>query len=69
MINVVPSPGAVSTSIVPPIMSTMFFVIDMPSPVPCIPLTVEVRSRVNISKTVAANSFVMPIPLSFTRSS
>ena len=50
-------------------MSMMFFVIDMPRPVPWMPLTVELRSRVNASKIVAANSCVMPMPLSFTRSS
>ncbi len=35
---------------VPPIISTMFLLMAIPSPVPCILLTVEVRSRSKGSK-------------------
>ncbi len=54
---------------VPPIISTMFLVMAIPSPVPCIPLTVEVRSRSKGSKIFLANSGLMPMPLSLTRNS
>ena len=63
----VPLPGAVSTSMVPPIMSTMLFVIERPSPVPSVPLSVEVRSRSKALNMRSANSRDMPMPVSCTR--
>jgi len=54
--NSVPLSTSLYTSIVPPIISTMFFVMDIPSPVPWIPLTVEVRSLSNGSKICFINS-------------
>ena len=69
MINSVPRFFSVCTLIVPPIISTMFRVMAMPRPVPCIRLTVEVRSRSNGSKIFCANSGLMPMPLSRTRNS
>ena len=69
MINSLPLPCAVCTSMVPPIISTIFLVIAMPRPVPCIRLTVEVRSRSKGSKIFWANSGLMPMPLSLMRNS
>ena len=54
---------------VPPIISTRFFEIDIPRPVPGNRLTVEVRSRSNGSNIFFINSGLMPIPLSFTQNS
>ena len=65
--NSVPRPGAVETSMVPPMRSTMLLVMAMPRPVPWMPLTVLLRSRSKASNTRAANSGVIPMPLSFTR--
>ena len=45
MINRLPSPTVLETSIVPPIMSSSFFAIVSPRPVPCIPLNVVFFSR------------------------
>ena len=64
--NVVPLPSSLSTVISPSIMSTMFLVMAMPSPVPWMPLTVLERSRSKGSKTWARNSRLMPMPVSFT---
>ena len=50
-VKIEPFPSSLVTEIVPPIMSTIFLVIAIPSPVPWIPLTVLVRSRSNGSKT------------------
>ena len=66
-INSVPFPCSVWISMVPPIMSTMFLVMAIPRPVPCVLLTVEVRSRSNGSKIFLTNSGLMPMPLSLTR--
>ena len=63
----VPLPGAVMTSMVPPIRSTMLLVMDIPRPVPSIPLTVDVRSRSKALNIRSANSLDMPMPLSCTR--
>ena len=68
-INSEPLPGAVCPSMVPPIISTMFLLMAIPSPVPCILLTVEVRSRSKGSKIFWANSGLIPMPLSLTRNS
>ena len=65
--NSVPLPCAVWTSMVPPIISTIFLVIAMPSPVPWVLLTVEVRSLSKGEKIFFTNSWLIPIPLSFTR--
>ena len=67
MMNSAPLSGSVRISMVPPIISTIFLVIAIPSPVPCILLTVEVLSRSKGSKILCANSGLIPIPLSLTR--
>ena len=67
--NSEPLPSSLFTSMVPPIISTMFFVMDIPRPVPWIPLVVEVLSRVKESKISFWNSFDMPMPLSLIRNS
>ena len=67
--NSEPLPTSLSTAMVPPIMSTMFFEMAMPRPVPWMPLTVEVRSRVKASKMVFLKASLMPMPLSLTRNS
>ena len=54
-LNSVPRFFSVCTLIVPPIISTMFRVMAMPRPVPCMRLTVEVRSRSNGSKMRASS--------------
>ena len=64
--KVEPLPSSLATEMAPPIMSTMFLVMAMPSPVPWMPLTVLVRSRSKGSKTWARNSWLMPMPVSFT---
>ena len=69
IVNSDPTPNSLFTLIVPPIISTIFFVIAIPSPVPGIRLTVEVSSLVNGSKICSANSSLIPIPLSFTTKS
>ena len=53
----------------PSMLSTMAFVMAMPRPVPWMPLTVDVRSRSKGSKIRAANSSLMPMPVSATVSS
>ena len=67
MINSVPLPCSVRTSMVPPIISTMFLVIAMPRPVPWMRLTVELRSRSKGSNTCCAKVWLMPIPVSLIR--
>ena len=54
---------------VPCMSSAMRLVMAIPRPVPWMPLTVELRSRSKGSKTRAANSGAMPMPVSLTRSS
>ena len=65
-VNVEPFPSSLTTLTVPPIISTIFLVIAIPSPVPWTPLTVLVRSRSNGSNTCSKNSWLIPIPVSFT---
>ena len=67
--NSLPLPGSLSMEMVPPIRSTMLLVMDMPSPVPGMRLTVALSSRANCSKMCAWNSSLMPMPLSLTRNS
>ena len=62
-----PCPGSLSTSMVPPMASTRFLVIAIPSPVPCILLVREFSARVNGSKMVFLKSADIPIPLSLTK--
>ena len=62
-----PCPSSLSTSMVPPIASTRFLVIAIPSPVPCILLVTELSARVNGSKIVSLKSADIPIPLSLTK--
>ena len=64
-----PSPFFDVSDIWPPIFSTRFFVMAIPSPVPWIPDTVVLLSRVKASKMVLENSSSIPMPLSFTRNS
>ena len=66
-VNSVPLPTWLVTSIVPSIMSTMLFVIERPSPVPWIPLTVAVSSRSKGSNRCFRNVWLMPIPVSWIR--
>ena len=70
IVNSVPFPVSLSTWIVPPIMSTMFLVIAIPRPVPCILFVTELSARVcsleKESNTCFRNSLDIPIPLSFT---
>ena len=67
--NSLPLPGSLSRVMVPPIRSTMFLVMERPRPVPWMPLTVELSSRVNSSKMCFWNSLLMPMPLSLMRNS
>ena len=62
----VPTSTVLSTAMVPPIMSTMLFTMDMPRPVPWMKLMVSLRSRSNTSKMWSTNSGLMPTPLSST---
>ena len=62
-----PCPNSLSTSMVPPIASTRFLVIAIPSPVPCILFVRELSARVNASKIVSLKSADIPIPLSLTK--
>ena len=62
--NSVPTPCSLFTRMEPFIISTMFFVIAIPSPVPCILLMVELRSRSKGSKMRLTNSSLMPMPVS-----
>ena len=67
--NSEPLPISLFTSMVPPIMSMMFFVMAMPRPVPWMPLVVEVLSLVKESKISRWNASDMPMPLSLMRNS
>ena len=64
--NSLPSPCLLFTSMVPPIISTITFVIDIPSPVPSIFCTF-ISSLEKVSNILFWNSSDIPIPLSFTR--
>ena len=61
MVNVVPSPGALFTEMVPSCSSTIFFATANPSPVPRLPL-VEWNSS-NMWRIIGGG---MPAPLSIT---
>ena len=65
-VKVLPAPGSLSTAMVPPMRSTMFFVMAMPRPVPWISRVSSVTSRAKGSKMVARNASLMPKPLSET---
>ena len=64
MVKVEPLPCSLSAEIWPPIISMMFLVMAMPSPVPSTLLTVAVRSRSKGSKTWGRKSLLMPMPVS-----
>ncbi len=64
--NRVPLFTSLETLIVPPISSTIFLVIAIPSPVPCTLLVVLFSALVNASKIVSKYSGVIPKPLSST---
>ena len=63
-VNVEPSPCLLSTSIVPSMSSTSFFVMPIPMPLPSIRLDVVLRSLSKVSKIRFWNSSDIPIPLS-----
>ena len=65
-VNTLPSPWRLSAWITPPMRSTRFLVMAMPSPVPWMPLVVEFSSRLKGSNTVRRKSGLMPMPLSRT---
>ena len=60
----VPSPGALVTSMRPPMASTMYLVMAMPRPLPSVFRTRVLSSRTKDSKMCSLNSWVMPMPLS-----
>ena len=62
--KVVPSPFVLSTAMVPPIFSTRFFVMDMPSPVPPYSERADMPSCVKGSNTCCRKSGDMPMPVS-----
>ena len=66
MMKVDPSPGVLSTSMEPPIMSTTFFVMAMPKPVPSIRFVASLSSRSKGSNRRSRNSGDMPRPVSCT---
>ncbi len=55
-----PFPSSLCTKISPPISSMIFFVIAIPSPVPCTLFVTELSALVNGSKICCTNSSVMP---------
>ena len=57
---------SLDTWMVPPISSTIFFVIAIPRPVPCTLFVVLFSARVNASKIVFKYSCVIPYPSSST---
>ena len=63
----VPFPGSLFTEMSPFIRSTNDFTIRSPRPVPIMPLSEELRSRVNASKIYGTYSLLIPMPLSDTR--
>ena len=63
-VNSVPTSCLLRTWMLPFIMSTMFFVMAMPRPVPWMPLVVEFRSRSKGSKMCFTNSGDIPMPVS-----
>ncbi len=68
-VNLEPFPSSLSTSMAPPIISTIFFVMAMPRPVPWMPLTVADCSRAKVSNTWPTNSGDMPMPVSLMENS
>ena len=62
--KVVPAPSSLSKVMVPPIFSTRFFAIGIPSPVPANFVRLPVCSCANGSNTHFWNSSVIPIPVS-----
>ena len=55
-----PLSTSLNTSMVPPMSSTMFFVMAMPSPVPCTLFVVLFSALVKASKIVFKYSCVIP---------
>ena len=66
MVKVDPLPKALSTSMEPPIISTTFFVMAMPRPVPSIRSVMSLSSRSKGSNRRSMNSGDMPRPVSCT---
>ena len=64
--KILPLSTSLETSMVPPISSTMFFVIAIPSPVPCTLFVVLFSALVKASKILSRYSGVMPYPSSST---
>ena len=62
--NSEPFPSSLSTSMMPPMASTMYLVIAMPRPLPSVLRTRALSSRTKDSKMRALNSGVMPMPVS-----
>ena len=60
----VPSPSALSTTICPPMLSTKFLTMDIPSPVPSMRLMAAFWTRSKGRKMRSRNSLLMPMPLS-----
>ena len=69
ILNSVPFPGALFTSIDPPPISTRRLIIESPRPLPGTPLVVDFSSRSNGSYICFWNSGLMPMPLSLTMTS
>ena len=67
--NVVPVPSLLSKEMVPPIFSTSFFVIGIPSPVPANFVRLPACSCANGSKMRFWNASVIPIPVSLQTNS
>ena len=65
-LKIVPLFTSLETSMVPPISSTIFFVIAIPKPVPWTLLVVLFSALVKASKTVVRNWGVIPYPSSST---
>ena len=66
-VNVVPSCFLLCTEMVPPIISTYFFTIAIPSPTPWYCVLTSESSCANSSKISFVNSSLMPIPVSEMR--
>ena len=68
-VNFEPLPGVLSTSMLPPMSSTMFLAMAMPRPVPWTLFVPEDSARENGSKMYLRNSSSMPMPVSVTSKS
>ena len=66
-VKVVPSCFLLCTEMVPPIISTYFFTIAIPSPAPWYCVLASESSCANSSKISFVNSSLMPIPVSEMR--